>query len=85
VFVYIFVDAFVTAGLAMILCGLFAVALLAASDVYPMHYLGHEYLPYFILMGWSEAMLTGMAVTLMVVYRPQWLATFSDQQYVKGW
>jgi uncharacterized membrane protein len=85
VFVYIFIDAFVTAGLAMILCGLVAVVLLAASEVYSMQYLGREYLPYFILMGWSEAILTGMAVTLMVVYRPQWLATFSDQQYVKGW
>ena len=85
VFVYIFIDAFVTAGLAIILCGLAAVLLLAVSEAYSMHYLGSEYLPYFILMGWSEAMLTGMAVTLMVVYRPQWLATFSDQQYVKGW
>lgn len=85
VFVYIFVDGFINAGLAMLLCGLAASALLVAGGVYSADYIGQNYLPYFILMGWSEALLTGMAVTLMVVYRPQWLSTFNDGQYVKGW
>ncbi len=85
VFVYIFVDAFVTAGLAMCLCGLAASVLIVFAGVYSADYIVANYLPYFILMGWSEAMLTGMAITLMVVFRPQWLATFSDQKYVKGW
>ncbi len=85
VFVYIFVDAFITAGFAMCLCGLAATALLAISASYSASYLGSNYLPYFILMGWSEALLTGMAVTLMVVFRPAWLSTFNDQKYVKGW
>lgn len=84
VFVYIFVDAFVTAGLAMCLCGITVTALLAISGAYTSEYLGSNYLPYFILMGWSEALLTGMATTLMVVYRPEWLATFNDRQYLKG-
>ncbi len=84
VFVYIFVDAFITAGLAMCLCGLATTMLLALGEVYPAGYLGSNYLPYFILMGWSEAILTGMAVTLMVAFRPKWLTTFSDRLYVKG-
>lgn len=33
-------------------------------------------------MAWSEAVLTGMAITLMAVYRPAWLMTFSDQRYL---
>lgn len=85
VFVYIFVDAFVTGGLAMCLCGLTAAILLVISGVYSAAYLGGNYLPYFILMGWSESLLTGMAVTLMVAFRPEWLSTFSDKDYVNGW
>jgi uncharacterized membrane protein len=33
-------------------------------------------------MAWSEAVTTGMAITLMVVYRPQWVSTFDDKAYL---
>jgi len=33
-------------------------------------------------MGWSEAFISGMLVTVMVVWRPQWVATFSDERYL---
>jgi uncharacterized membrane protein len=35
-------------------------------------------------LGLGEAMLTGMLVTLAVVYRPQWVATFDDERYIVG-
>jgi uncharacterized membrane protein len=82
VFVYIFVDAFATAGLAMCLSGLAASLVLAAGSAYSLAYLGSNYLAYFILMGWSEALLSGMAVTMMVAFRPEWLVTFSDRRYL---
>lgn len=28
--------------------------------------------------------LTGMVLTLAVVYRPSWVATFDDARYIKG-
>ena len=83
-FVYIFVNGFVGAGLAMVTCGLTAATLLRIVGTYTSSYLGSQYLPFFILMGWSEAMLTGMAITLMVVYRPEWVCTFSDERYLKS-
>lgn len=83
IFVYIFVNGFIGAGLAMITCGLTAATLLRIVGTYTEVYLGSQYLPFLILMGWSEAMLTGMAVTLMVVYRPHWVSTFSDERYLK--
>ena len=82
-FVYIFVNAFLGAGLAMVSCGLAAVTVLSSAGAYSSNYLGTQYLPYFILMGWSEAMLTGMLITLLVVYRPDWVATFNDERYLK--
>jgi uncharacterized membrane protein len=34
------------------------------------------------LLGWGEAMATGMLVATMVAFRPQWLATYSDRRYL---
>jgi len=82
-FVYIFLNAFIGAGAVVVITGLAAALLLAMTGVYASTYLTQNYLPYFILMGWSEAMLTGMAVTMMTVFRPAWLMTFSDARYLK--
>ena len=68
-FVYIFLNAFFGGALAMAATGLGGTLLLQLSGVYPPAYLYHDYLPYFILMAWSEAVTTGMAITLMAVYR----------------
>jgi uncharacterized membrane protein len=35
-------------------------------------------------MGWSEAVLTGMLATLLVVYKPEWVATFDDARYIRN-
>lgn len=81
--IYIFGCGFLCAGLTISLCGLTAVLALSGMQAYPGDYLFSNYLPYFILIAWSEALLTGMAVTLMTAFRPQWLLTFSDQRYLK--
>ncbi|MBZ0106681.1 MAG: energy-coupling factor ABC transporter permease [Sulfuricella denitrificans] len=83
-FVYIFLNAFVGAAIAMALTGLSATGLLVLADVYKAEYLTSNYLPYFLLMGWSEALLSGMMMTLVVVYRPQWAATFDDARYLRN-
>ena len=41
-----------------------------------------EYLPFFLVVGFSEAWLTGMALTVLVIYRPEWVATFDDRSYL---
>lgn len=82
-FVYIFLNAFFGGALAMAATGLGATLLLLLSGAYPATYLFHNYLPYFILMAWSEAVSTGMAITMMVVYTPQWVGTFDDARYLR--
>lgn len=82
-FVYIFLNAFLGGALAMATAGLGGTLLLRLSGVYLAAYLYNEYLPYFILMAWSEAVTTGMAMTMMVVYQPQWVCTFDDKRYLK--
>jgi uncharacterized membrane protein len=81
-FVYIFVNGFFGAALAVMAIGLAAVLLLLASGTYGAEYLLSEYLPYYVLLAFSEAWISGMAITLMVVYRPDWVATFDDARYL---
>jgi uncharacterized membrane protein len=83
-FIYIFINAFLGAALAMAATGLASTLTLYLSGTYTLEYLKAHYLPYYILLGWSEAISTGMAITLMVIYRPEWVATFDDKRYLKG-
>jgi uncharacterized membrane protein len=83
-FVYLFVAAFFGAAAAMLATGLAASMLLGAAGAYSFEYLGAEYAPWFLLMAWAEAFTTGAAVTLMVVYRPDWVATFDDARYLRN-
>ena len=34
------------------------------------------------LMGWGEAFVTGMFTAIFVAFRPEWLASWSDQRYL---
>ena len=34
------------------------------------------------LMAWGDAFLTGMLVAIFVAFKPEWLATWSDQRYL---
>lgn len=70
--------------LGSVLC-IFAASLLA-------HWTGHE-LPNvssglsviaFWLMAWGDAFITGMMCAIFVAFKPYWLATWSDNLYLKS-
>jgi uncharacterized membrane protein len=82
-FVYIFVCTFFGAAIAMGAGGLAAAYVLAlGAGLSPSRVFG-EYVPYLLYLASGEAMLTGMVLTLMVVYRPRWVASFDDARYLK--
>lgn len=83
-FIYVLVNGFFVAALSMIVIGVVATALMALSGAYKLEYLLEHYSPYYVLLAWSEAFSTGMAVTIMAVYRPEWLETFDDNRYIKN-
>jgi uncharacterized membrane protein len=72
----------VTAQFNVLTIGALAVLLLLAAGVYAAGYLLNEYRPDFLLLAFPEAWISGMAITLMVVYRPAWVATFDDSRYL---
>jgi uncharacterized membrane protein len=83
-FIYVLANGFFGVALAIIAVGLTATALMALSGIYKLDYLLEHYSPYYILLAWSEAFSTGMVVTIMAVYKPEWLETFDDSRYIKN-
>lgn len=81
-FIYVFVAGFFGAALTALATGLAATLLLLAADIYPAALLFEDYLPYFLLLAFSEAWLNGAAVTLMVIYFPAWVGSFDDRRYL---
>ena len=83
IFIYLFVCAFANAALVLAVTATMATAFLWAASVYDSRTLLGDYLPYFLLVGFSEAWLTGALITLFVVYLPTWVSTFDDDRYLK--
>lgn len=83
-FIYIFVVAFFGAAIAVACSRLSATLLLYAANVYPDATLINESIRYLPLFMFPEAFVTGMLMSVFVVYRPEWVATFDDERYIKG-
>lgn len=82
-FIYIFVCGFFAAALAMAATGVVSTALFAVSGAYSFDHLLSQYLPYYLLMVFPEAILTGSFVALLAVYRPQWIVTYDEDRYLR--
>ena len=79
-FIYIFINAFLTGALSMLLCGYAASAVLALAEDMP----ASSYLQVIPLLMFGEAFLNGMLMILLVAYKPRWVATFHDRWYLDG-
>lgn len=78
-FVFILGRGFIVTALAMMAAGALSAHLTPApqSTEIGSVLLGHW------LMAWGEAFSTGMLVAIFVAFRPQWLASWSDERYLK--
>lgn len=83
-FIFVFVVAFAGSALAVASGGLAASAALVAAGAYPLSFLATDYLPYFILLGFSEAWIGGAVISLLVVFKPDWVVAFDDRRYLLG-
>lgn len=83
-FVFVLVNGFLTAGFAGVVSGYLATGLLVASGAYTFSQLDQTVLPFFPLMFLPEAMLNGWLLAILVAYKPEWVYSFSDEQYLKG-
>lgn len=83
-FVYVLVNGFLTAGIVGTLGGYLATLALVGSGAYTFAELDQTVLPFFPLMFFPEAFLNGAIMTVLVAFRPEWVYSFSDEQYLKG-
>ncbi|MCW5623097.1 MAG: energy-coupling factor ABC transporter permease [Burkholderiales bacterium] len=83
-FVFIFVSAFLGSALAMGASSIASAALVAWRGEPDVAMLAEQLLPYCLLLAFAEATLTGMVITVMVVYRPRWVGSFDDTRYLPG-
>lgn len=83
-FVYIFFCGFFTGtcsiALKMALFGWYYNTI----DLYNWTVITDNYLILIPLLLFPEGLLNGMTMTLLVIYKPTWVATFYDNQYLQG-
>ena len=81
--VFLFACGFFGAALATLGAGLAAVLLIIVAGPDPNAiYLAQEYARFLPLLMPSEAFITGMLLSILLVYHPNWVATFNDHRYI---
>lgn len=83
-FIYVFVCAFFNAAIAVAVSRTAATMVLYLAGTYPLDVLIEESLSYLPLFMFPEAFITGLLITVFVVYLPHWVETFDDDRYLKG-
>lgn len=84
IFVFLIGTAFFGAWIVVATTGVLVTGLAEITPVYAGLALWADFFPYFLLLGFSEAWISGMFVTLMVVYRPRWIVAFDDKRYLRA-
>lgn len=82
-FVYVWGAGFLGPALALAAAGLAGGAIIALARDAGAAGVFEDYVPYLVYLAFAEGTLSGMLVTLGVVYRPQWVATFDDGRYLR--
>lgn len=83
VFIYIFVCAFLS-GAMMIGIKMFLLSgYYYVNGDYDWVTIKDNYLVLSTLMLFMEGMLNGMTITLLIIYRPQWVYTYNDKVYLE--
>ena len=82
IFTYIFLCAFFPGALAIGLKMLTFSGYFYLDDVYSWQIIENNYLLLTTLMMFPEAMFNGMTITLLIIYKPEWVYTFYDKLYL---
>ena len=82
IFIYIFLCAFIPGALTIGLKMLALSGYFYLDDVYSWQVIEDNYLVLSTLMLFPEAMFNGMTVTLLIIYKPEWVYTFYDKLYL---
>ncbi|MEP1445896.1 MAG: energy-coupling factor ABC transporter permease [Paraglaciecola sp.] len=82
IFIYIFLCAFIPGALSIGLKMLVLSGYFYLDGLYTWQIIQDNYLVLSTLMLFPEAMFNGMTITLLIIYKPQWVYTFYDKLYL---
>lgn len=82
-FVYIFICAFFPAALSIALKTMALAGYYFIDGIYSWDVLYSNFVVLIPLLVFPEALLNGMAITLLVIYHPTWVYTFHDKFYLE--
>ena len=81
-FAYVWGCGFFGATLGIAVSATAITTLLWVSGLYPLDYLLDFYFPYALMQTFPEGLITGTVLALLVVHKPEWVATFHDEFYL---
>ncbi|MDD1781414.1 energy-coupling factor ABC transporter permease [Enterovibrio sp. ZSDZ35] len=81
-FIYIFIAGFLNAAFTIVLHLCVVSAGYWISGLHSWDTIINNYLMLALLIWFPEGLLNGMAVSMMSVYRPHWMRTFYDREYL---
>lgn len=83
-FVYIFIAGFFNAALT-IAAQMFSFSVYyKLVGAFPWHVVVNDYFAIVLLMLFPEGVLNGMCIAGLVMYKPNWVTTFLDRDYLHG-
>ena len=83
-FIYVLVNGFLAGALSALAAAYAAVGLLLASGAHGLPALSEVLLPFFPLMFLPEGFINGWLMTVLVAFRPHWVYSFADEDYING-
>lgn len=84
IFIYLFVDAFLSACLGVLAAALVTALLMTALGLYTWSTLWESYLPISLLQTIPEGIVNGMIMTALALLAPTWVISFDESRYFPG-
>ena len=83
-FVFVFLSSFLNGALVMAFTILLLSGFLWLVSAYPANTIQTQFLQLTPLLLFPEAFLNGGLMAIMVIYRPEWVSGFNQQQYLSN-
>ncbi len=83
-FIYSLFNGFLCGAITMAAVVMSSILLLLYFGGYTWPFITHKFLPFLPLMMFAEAFFSGMLITGMILFRPEWVMTFDDKRYLHG-
>lgn len=83
-FAYIFGVAFAGSAFAVVCSGIFMTLVFLLLGIYSLELIVYEYWAFVPLVALPEAILNGMAIAALIVFKPEWVAMYDEEKYLSN-